>query len=402
LLRPFRVVYPERLAIARFMWALNQEREIMRRLPKARILLASMSASVSAALGAGPYVYSVKYLGTLDGMQSFPNSINESGMVVGNTYEGFTKHAMWYDGTTLQYIDGLENVDSQATGINALGEIVGTMQLSGSPRAFLYNDGVLQNLGPMNGMPTNATAINAAGVITGYATAGDGTQHPFLYSNGEFQDLTSLHISGLSAINESGEAAGNGLFPGVENPRLYSRAILYTSGQVYDLGTLGGTFSTAYGINDLGEVVGEAAIPGDSYSQAFLYNGDKMINLGTLPGVATSAAEDINNLGQIVGESGHGFIYSNGIMTDLNTLIDPSSGWIIMNARSINDQGEIAAYAVGQNVGFQAVLLTPVPEAAAVPVCAASLGILGFVGRRHGRYTSDVSRISRHCGNRKR
>src|SRR4051812_26533463 len=45
-----------------------------------------------------------------------------------------------------------------------------------------------------------------------------------------------------------------------------------TNIQVQDLGTLGGTYSTAYGINDSGQVVGYSRT-NDGYEHAFLYDG---------------------------------------------------------------------------------------------------------------------------------
>jgi probable HAF family extracellular repeat protein len=55
-----------------------------------------------------------------------------------------------------------------------------------------------------------------------------------------------------------------------------------SAGQRYfitDLGTLGGTQSFAYAINDLGQVVGESWISGDMSSHAFLYSNVKMTDL---------------------------------------------------------------------------------------------------------------------------
>ena len=60
-----------------------------------------------------------------------------------------------------------------------------------------------------------------------------------------------------------------------------------------------------------------------------------------------TAASGINDAGQIVGESfsassARAFIWQNGTMTDLNTLIPPSSGLYLLYANDINDRGTIA------------------------------------------------------------
>ena len=96
--------------------------------------------------------------------------------------------------------------------------------------------------------------------------------------------------------------------------------VIYT---VTDLGTLGGSYSVARGINAWGDVVGYSAMVGDSSSHAFLYDGS-MHDLGTLGGSA-SDAYGINSAGQIVGWASlpgdfqATFIY-NGTMQDLGTL----------------------------------------------------------------------------------
>ena len=69
-----------------------------------------------------------------------------------------------------------------------------------------------------------------------------------------------------------------------------------------DLGTLGGTQSFAYAINDLSEVIG--------YS--YTSNG----------------AQDA-------------FLYEGGVMLDLNSLLPVGSGWSLTAAYGINDAGDI-------------------------------------------------------------
>jgi probable HAF family extracellular repeat protein len=102
--------------------------------------------------------------------------------------------------------------------------------------------------------------------------------------------------------------------------------------------------SIGYGINDAGDVVGMSAYASAGDGHAFLYSGGAMISLGTLGGFYSSAY-GVNNHGQVVGvaeiapRETRAFLYQNGAMLDLNTLIDPNSGWVLSGASAINDAG---------------------------------------------------------------
>jgi uncharacterized membrane protein len=97
----------------------------------------------------------------------------------------------------------------------------------------------------------------------------------------------------------------------------------------------GSSSSSAVGINNNGEVIG------NSSSKAFLYR------LGTytiiLPlGWSSSSAIDINNNGDVLGSgSGGYFIYRDGAYTLLS--IKPS-GWYTASVNGINDNGDLAGY----------------------------------------------------------
>jgi probable HAF family extracellular repeat protein len=68
-----------------------------------------------------------------------------------------------------------------------------------------------------------------------------------------------------------------------------------------DLGTLGGTYSIAVTINDLGQVVGVSYTASHDL-HAFLWHSGTMTDLGTLGGTIGQPVA-MNNRGQVVGIS---------------------------------------------------------------------------------------------------
>ncbi len=117
---------------------------------------------------------------------------------------------------------------------------------------------------------------------------------------------------------------------------------------IIDLGTLGGNYSSALGINSSGQVIGYSDT-GAAFGigHAFLYTGGQMSDLGSLYEI-NSIARGINSTGQIAGAIynttgfGRAFIYNNGVMTDIGT--SPSPYNLVTDATAINDAGQIAGY----------------------------------------------------------
>ena len=99
---------------------------------------------------------------------------------------------------------------------------------------------------------------------------------------------------------------------------------------ITDLGTLGGTTSYAYALNDLGQVVGVSSTS-LSTPYGFLWENGVMTNLGV------DHAFDINNLGQIVGQNSlEAFLWENGTLSKLESL---GGSWSM--AKGINEAGQI-------------------------------------------------------------
>jgi len=305
-----------------------------------RVFIALMTAAVlvlALATSAMAY-YTITDLGTLGGTVSSAIGMNNSGQVVGESLtggdvpeEGPIYHAFLYTpGTVIQDLGTLPGGSfSQAQGINDSGQVVGWSFLGGTSttHAFLYTPGtVMQDLGTLGGGYSNGLDINNLGQVTGYSWTGGVTtyEHAFIYSSG----------TGMVDLNP----------------------------------LLGGYGSRGQGINNSGEVLGNYSIIGTAGStdtHPFLYTpGTGMQVLGTLPGGTYSHAQGINNLGQVVGDSdtaggaSHAFLYSNGKMIDLNTLIDPSSGWELEYCAGINDLGQITGNG-SINGQYHAFLMTP-------------------------------------------
>src|SRR5205085_2538705 len=97
-------------------------------------------------------------------------------------------------------------------------------------------------------------------------------------------------------------------------------------------------------INDAGDIVGESTVTGP-HSHGWIYSNGSMTDLGTLGGAADSGAFGINNLGQITGQAStssnryHTYLYSNGSMSDLGALGGNDSF-----GRAVNNVGQVAGY----------------------------------------------------------
>jgi probable HAF family extracellular repeat protein len=360
-------------------------------------------AQSTAEPGAPRFRYTVTDLGTLGGDTSHAEGINNRGQVVGyadtTTDEKLAyreqRAFLWQAGKGMQDLGALGGKESEAHGINDAGQVVGEATTDNTAyagllasRAFLWQAGSgMQDLGTLGGKTSEANDINNNGQVLGSADVGNGRiryKHPFLWRAGQgMQDLGSMEDGWFkpSAINDSGQIVG---FVGVEpGSFVFSWGCLWQAGS--GLQRLPeGCCPTA--INNKGQVVGFADTPSGE-RHAFQWRaGGGMQDLGTLYG-CDSDAKAINNSGQVVGSAttrhgaqvqrkwlssgphspselpplweGVAFLYCDGSMTDLNTMIDPASGWHFTEAEAINDSSQIVGTGKNKAGKLHAFLLTP-------------------------------------------
>ncbi len=247
--------------------------------------------------------------------------------------------------------------------INAFGDIVGMANIVGDKvsHAFLYSNGTMKDIG--SSFEPYAINIHGQMACTSFYV---GHNRASMYWNGAMKDIGTLggNSSIAFSINDSGQMVGISNIKGQSD----GHAFFYSNGSMKDLGTLGGIYSAAYKINNNGDIVGNSTLKGDEVLHTFLYSNGTMANLGSL-GKYSSIAYGINMSGQIVGQAiidsergiAHGFLYSGGVMTDLNDLIFKNSDWNIEIAISINDKGQIVGYGSHGFYPQRAFLLTPFP-----------------------------------------
>ncbi len=334
------------------------------RLSLCLLLLVAISAFCFAQ------TYTMTDLGTLSGMDySVGRAINASAQTTGASGKNGSNIAHVFINTAGAFEDlgTLGGPTGIGNGINASGQVAGySVNSHNAYRAFISQDQGLVDIGDLGGGSAVAYAINDAGDVVGSAVTKDGSNHPFLYSNGVMTDLGTLGSpdgnnwwNSAQGINSSGVIAGTsydaqGNFFG----------FIWRNGEMTKLGTLGGPWSEAYAINNAGQVTG-IAYKKNGNAHAFITKANgKLKDLGVIDGkYSTVWGFAINDAGVVVGQSTyqdfyHAFVYD-GKIKDLNKLIPKDSGWLLYEARGINNAGQIICSGINGAGAQHAFLLTP-------------------------------------------
>ena len=140
---------------------------------------------------------------------------------------------------------------------------------------------------------------------------------------------------------------------------------------VVNLGSLGGDYGQAFGINNVNKVVGYSLYAGNFHGPGFLWDRQHGLEaLPLLPPDTDATVYNINDRGQIVGDSQtfsddgqllsqRAAIWENGTVEALQTLVPPNTPPLTYESSTINDLGDIAVNATNPDGSPDALLLVP-------------------------------------------
>lgn len=317
-------------------------------------------------------------LGTLGGNESVAVAVNNGGIVVGGA---MNSTADPYPG---RYPDSNFFIFGNGT----------------EAHAFLWSAGKMQDLGTLGGPDSFAFLVNERGQVAGASdvdfvsnvVTGGPTVHPFLWQQGKMIDLVAHAPAGMfggsygsvSGLNDSGQVAGTMYLSG----DLTWHSFLWDAGEIKDLGTLGGAITTAVALNNAGHVVGRSDVTavceicptGDQKQlhHPFFWKDGAITDIGVVSGDTAGTAYSVNANDQAVGRTAlcikvnpndscesvsyHAFLWENGSIADLQTLVLPGSSITMNDALNINDRGEIVGFGALLSGDQHAVLLIPCDE----------------------------------------
>lgn len=288
-------------------------------------------------------------------------AVNDQGCAVGScalNVTGQLASAYFYRGfmveSNLLEVGTLGGTVSFASDINDNNVMVGTStKADGRQHAFrkdLQKDLTLQDLGVLvGGSESFATAINNAGTMVGAADVAGGRYHPVRQVSGGA--LTDLGLPAGATDGYAMDINSNGVIVGMAQLSPTStRAFVYTNGFGYLANPAGVTNTGAKSVNSFGVVVGWGTRTSATAQVVVRWTDGVPSDLGDILGGGEAYAQSINDFGQIVGLAKttggvyHAFIYdNNGGAHDINELLPYDSGWVITDARAINNKGVIAA-----------------------------------------------------------
>ncbi|MFG1927210.1 hypothetical protein [Cryptosporangium sp. NPDC048952] len=291
--------------------------------------------------------------------------INNSGVAVGNATVGGTPQALRWEGSSYTALPGsTQRPGASAARITDSGVVVGSV---GEPdinqRAIRHwrADGTTGDCSLGTWAPLGVQDLNESGAaLVNTVTSGRRFSATVCRADGS---TTTTALSVAYAISDDGSVAG----ARTNTNYTYVPTILSTGGTTTDLPVPAGQAGVAYGFGSGDTVAGALGTmqfgTGPSIffvpRVAVVWSGGQLTELGTLGGstsVPANTGRAVSSSGDVIGTSTtasgdtHAFRWHAGTMTDLGTLGGSSS-----TPTAINDQGQVVGFsttASGENHAF--------------------------------------------------
>lgn len=263
----------------------------------ARLLrpLAALAALASATPAPAVYVFNtVNYPGSV---MTDVRGLNATGRIVGYaSIDGVNNFAFSYAGGVFSLLPPL-GTSVVAHGINDAGVIVGsTVDAASVSSAFILSGGAYTTFTRPGWLNSYARAIGPSGLVTGYSDDGASSSAGFIYNpvTMAFTDITipGSFLTIAQGINNAGQVVGSAVLPGG------AQAFLRQPDGTIVLFQIGGHPTRARGISDTGLMTGFVTTAGATSG----FVGDSLgYQLLDVPGSTFTVGEAINNSGQVSG-----------------------------------------------------------------------------------------------------
>jgi probable HAF family extracellular repeat protein len=283
----------------------------------------AVTVAVSAAAAEAPS-YTFTTLDVPGASSTAARGINDLGQIVGFFSDSAGTHGFFLDADgSFTAIDVPGASLTTARSINTAGKIVGYFTDSAGTHGFLDTGGSFTTIdvpGATASFGTFALGINDANQIVGDFFIATGQQHGFLDENGKFTTIDVpgvMHSSAATSISNASRIVG-----------YYDmkHGFLDIGGSFIMIDVPGSQTTFPFGINGAGRIVGFFGNIGlgqlcgpKKPTHGFLDSGGNFTTID-VPGATQTCAYGINDLGQIVGlfsdsTGTHGFLASPGDST---------------------------------------------------------------------------------------
>ena len=278
--------------------------------------------------------------------QGEARGVNDGGQVVGSSRDVDGTHAVVWDNTPFPEILPMPVGvgESVAKAINNTGTIVGASTINGTAVATRWVKvngawkGIVVEPVPPNLIAEVALGVGDDGSIVGYSETTSGLGG-FIWQNGVRRDLGLVDIMRVDGVANRSLVAGTTVG--------FVAAIWSPAAGVTELGTLGGTSSSATDVNASGVVSGTSSLSNGS-KHAFRWTSKNgLTDLGTFGG-SSSFGNAISDFGQIVGSSEtsfgaeHAAMWLKGKALDLGAL----PGYVDSKAFGISNSNQIVGVSI--------------------------------------------------------